>query len=637
MSLSLLEEIHKATPKRRYKHSHKYDQPIRSYDSSLSMHWRIIIAVLLLGLIYFVFLARVISMQISQREKYVTLADQNRIREFSILAGRGLIYDRSGEVIVQNKPSFSIELNTLICGDPALDKTCIDVVDEVQKYLYLSDIERIFLEIDARHTNVLLATGVEKEEILSLEANISDMPGVSVETAPSRNYLYADAFAHLIGYTGLADTLTPKIIGKSGIEQYYDPYLAGVPGAKVVQVDSAGTRYSLINYENALPGKNVDLFVDIGLQNKAYELLKNKFDDPKSNLTGGAIVAQDPYDGSILALVSYPSFDPNKLSGGIAKDELKQLNENPYYPFFNRAISAAYPPGSTFKLVTASAILLNKIATAATTIIDKGFIQVGSFIFRNWNTGGHGEVNLARALQVSNDTYFYIMGGGYGGVGGLGREKLSKMAKLFGFGSKTGVDINGEISGFMPDGTERAWYLGDDYISAIGQGDILSTPLQVNNMMTYFANGGYLYKPRIVKSIDGVGESSLEILQQKLISTDDYDLIRYGAHLAVNPGGTAYPLYDFPQKSNIELAGKTGTSEYIAADGTDKTHAWFTVFAPYYEDYDQQIRVNPLTEKPITITVFLEGGGGGSDDAAPLAREMLDFWYELEKKDTTVN
>jgi penicillin-binding protein 2 len=578
---------------------------------------------LIVGLVYLVLIGRAISIQVSNTSKYLSLAEKNRIREFSILPGRGLIYDRNGNVIVRNKPTFSIELNTLICTD-----ACDTSISNVKKYLSLDDEARILSELAEKRTNILLATGVEKESVLTLEANIDEMPGVSIETAPARDYLYGDAFAHLLGYVGLGDTLTPTIVGKTGVEEFYDQYLSGVSGNKVVQVDSAGTKYSLITYKDPLPGKNVELFVDYGLQQKAYELLKQKIEEADSDADAGAIVAQNPIDGSILALVSYPSFDPNKLSSGISHEELERLNTDPTYPFYNRAISAAYPPGSTFKLVTASAVLMSKVADAYTTITDNGFIQVGSFIFRNWNTSGHGAVDMVRALQVSNDTYFYIMGGGYGGVGGLGIQRLSTWAKLLGYDALTGIDMNGEVPGYMPDGTTREWYLGDDYISAIGQGDILATPLQVNNMTTYFANGGYLFKPRIVKRIDGVGDTEVEVIAQNLIDKEDYDLIRRGVHLASSPGGTAYPLYDVPLKYGVEVAGKTGTSEYIDKDGTARTHAWYTMFAPYFESADDQARANPINDKPITITVFLEGGGGGSDDAAPLARELLGYWLE---------
>ncbi len=627
---ALFDEISKFTPRRRRSHIKKHEtskhEPL--FDKKVKYdQWQLIVYLFLVLLVYFVFVSRAISIQITNRNTYLGLAEKNRIREFFILPSRGVIYDSSGKVIVRNKPSFSLELNTLICHKEGEDNLCYTAAEEVKKRLDLDDEERILREVDEKRTNILLATGLSKESILPLEANINNMPGVSIETAPARDYLYQDAFAHLIGYVGLGDELRPTIIGKTGVEAAYDKYLSGVSGNKVVQVNSVGTSYRLIAYKDPLPGKDISLFIDSGLQNKAYESLMIAVEDVESEATGGAIVAQNPLDGSVLALVSYPSFDPNLISFGITKKELNRLNNDPRFPFYNRAISATYPPGSTFKVVTASAVLMERIVDEFTTIFDAGFIQVGSFIFRNWYASGHGSVNIIKALQKSNDTYFYTVTGGYGGVSGIGIEKLSYWAEKFGMGRKTGIDIEGEVAGFMPDGTHREWYLGDDYISGIGQGDILSTPLQINNMMTYFANGGFLFTPRIVKSIDGVGETRSEIVKQNMLDEKSYQLVRKGLNLAVEPGGTAYPLFDFAARhGGIKLAGKTGTSEFISPEGEEKTHAWFTVFGPYYSSSTVQANQTPGS-KPIVLTVFLEGGGGGSDAAAPVAKELLDYWF----------
>jgi len=225
-----------------------------------------------------------------------------------------------------------------------------------------------------------------------------------------------------------------------------------------------------------------------------------------------------------------------------------------------------------------------------------------------------------KALQVSNDTYFYTIGGGHNNIGGLGIQKLAEWANKFGYGKLTGIDLNGELPGNMPDGTARAWYLGDTFITTIGQGDVLSTPLQVNNVTSYFANGGYLYEPKVVESIDGISGNKPKIINEKLTNYEIYDLVREGMAAVAAPGGTAYPLFDFPQKhSGVVLAAKTGTSEFTNPQGEDKTHAWLTVFGPYNEGkYDSTI----------ALTIFLESGGAGSDDATPIARELMDIWFK---------
>lgn len=626
--MSVWEEIDKHTPKRIKSIPRELRGDIKSsmYDINIPRpKWILVFYTLFVFLVYVVFVGRSLTIQVSNKEQFLSLADRNRIREFTILPERGLIYDRNNDLLARNKPSFSIELNTLVCGSY---QNCLSSLNEADKYLNFDNYDLILAQLSAKKPNILLSVSHTREQILPLEANIEKMPGISVETAPTRDYQDGISYSHMLGYVGLDDTLTPKVIGKTGIEQLYNSYLSGILGKKIVQVDSNGTQYKLISQINPLPGKDITLFIDRDLQLKAYEYLAEAVESSYPTATAGAVVAQDPTDGSLLALVSYPSFDINKMSDGISKSELNTIVSRTDFPFYDRAVSAAYPPGSTFKLVTASASLEEKITYRGLTIFDPGFIQIGSFIFRNWKTEGHGEVNIIKALQVSNDTYFYTMGGGYGGVVGLGIERLHYWADRFGIGRKTGIDLPGENPGYMPNGTEREWYLGDDYISAIGQGDILATPLQINNMMTYFANGGYLYKPRLVKYVDGLGETRAEVIGEHLITQENYDLVREGIHAAVVAGGTGYPVFDFPTTyPGIELAGKTGTSEYIGSDGSDKTHAWFTVFGPYKSKVSEQTALISTVNRPIVLTVFIEGGGSGSDDAAPVARKVLDFWF----------
>ncbi|RJR28039.1 penicillin-binding protein 2 [candidate division WWE3 bacterium] len=585
-------------------------------DSQFSSfkQWNLSIFVCVVIFVYFIFLGRAINLQIVNNSKYATLALENKTRKSVIIPERGVIYDKNEQVLARNKPSFALELNLSFCSTRFI---CEQILERVGAIISVKlNKEKILSEIDSGKSSVIIAQGLKKEEILEVESNLYQLPGISVAVYPVRSYEHGDVFSHVLGYVGLDDeSIQPKIVGKSGVEESYDEILSGIPGSIITKVDSTGRNFVVVAKEDALPGRNIITFLDVKLQVKAYELLKKAVDEDKDT-TGGVIVAQDPQTGGILALVSYPAFDPNKLVEGLSQEEFNLLQEDASYPFFNRAISAAYAPGSTFKMVTASAALSEGTITPNTTIFDPGYLQIGTYIFRNWKLDGHGEVNLKRALQVSNDTYFYTVGGGYGDVKGVGIELLSAWAEKFGFGYITGIDIPGEVEGFMPDGAGREWYLGDTYITSIGQGDVLATPLQVNNMTSYFGNGGYIMKPRVVKEIQGVQDFETEILYQSLISKKDIETIREGLKMAVEPGGTGYPLFDFSTRHpGIELAGKTGTSEYIDGKGEDKTHAWFTVFGPY-------------EEAEIALTVFLEGGGSGSDDAAPIAKELLDVWFE---------
>jgi penicillin-binding protein 2 len=588
-------------------------------DSSLVMNsssktWRTLV---LLGFtVFFIlfFVSKAFVLQIIKKDASSQLSDQNRIRQLLLEPERGVIYDRNGDFIVRNKPAFSLDLSTVLCsigtGDNSL---CVSMILDLAKVIPL-DTQRITSEILARKPNIILVSGLSKEQLLPLETNLSKYPGVSVVTSPQRDYLYADAFAHLIGYVGIGGKDYPTIEGKMGVEQMYDNYISGSFGSRVVQVDAMGDPLSTLSEKDPTAGHNVTLYADSALQKKAFDLLKQVVETKKA--VAGTVVAQDPKTGGILALVSYPAFDPNKMSGGISSTDFNILVSNTSYPFFNRAIAAAYPPGSTFKMVAASAALAEKTIGEYQQINDPGYIQIGTYRFNNWKLDGSGLVDMRRALQVSNDTYFYTIGGGYGDVKGLGIEKLSKWAKRFGFGSKTGIDLPGEVSGFMPDGTARDWYLGDTYITTIGQGDVLATPLQVNNYVSYFANGGHLMQPRVVKSIDGVETFKPEVITQNLTDSHTLDVVREGMKMAVELGGTAYPLFDFSTRHpGVELAGKTGTSEYKDAQGKPGTHAWLSVFGPF-------------DNATISLTVFLEGGGGGSDNAAPIAKELLDLWFK---------
>ncbi len=592
--------------------TNSYKNKLDTFNISESQKlWNLTAFVCLILVVGIIFILKAFNLQIILGEKYLSLSHANNTRYAQIQADRGVIYDRNGEVLTRNKPAFSIEMNTMYCAQL---NVCDITIHQIESLLNKS-LPEAYLAAKNRKQVIIIDKGLQKEAVIPIENKLATLPGVVVTVQPLRDYLYPTSFAHVLGYVGLDEkSLQPIYVGKAGIEKTYDTYIRGLPGEKIIQVDSTGQSYKTVAEQSPLPGKNIHTYLDMRIQNAAFALLKQKVDDHKA--TAGVVVAQDPKTGGVIAMVSYPSFDSNKISYGMSDKEMDDLLAAGNYPFFNRAISGAYPPGSTFKLVTASAALEERVINEHTIIFDPGYLQVGAYIFKNWKPGGHGDVNLVKALQVSNDTYFYTVGGGHNDIKGLGIAKLSAWAKKFGYGSLTGVDMEGEVSGNMPNGQDRDWYLGDTFITAIGQGDVLSTPLQVNNATTYFANGGYLIKPKIVKSIDGVGDLPNVILAQSLVNPNNYELVREGMKAVAAPGGTAYPLFDFPQKHNgIELAAKTGTSEFKDAKGEDKTHAWLTVFGPY-------------KDTSIVLTVFLEGGGAGSDDASPIARQLMDIWFK---------
>lgn len=565
-------------------------------------------------------IGRLFELQILKGDENKALSESNMIRVSNLIAKRGVIYDRNNKILAQNKPAFVLEMNSNICrfiiGDSI--NACYKELSDLSEYIEL-DIPKIKEQLEKGFSTVVISKGLNKEQILPIESNLDKFPSISVSVTPIREYPLGEAAAHLIGYTGFDEnSKTLSIVGKYGIESYYNDIISGIDGKKVVQVDSSGSSSSTISEIASVPGRDIYLNIDYDVQKRAYEVLKEKAtsDDMGANqIKGGAIIAQDPNTGGVIALVSYPSFDPNILSdGSISTEQLTQLNSNPDFPFFDRAISATYPPASTIKMAVAAAALAEGIITPETTIFDKGFIQIGNFIFRNWKLDGHGEVDLRRAIQVSNDTYFYTIGGGFGGIIGLGIERLSKWMMEFGYGNLTGIDLAAESPGFVPYLGYKDWYLGDTYISSIGQGDVLATPLQVNHVTNYFANLGYLVKPKILRSISENKVQGPDIIKRDIVSNEIHKIIRESMLLASQPGGTAYPLYDFSTRfDGVKVAGKTGTAEF--GDPTlEQTHAWYTAFAPF--------------ENPnISVTVFLEGGGAGSSDAAPLARDVLEVWF----------
>ena len=337
---------------------------------------------------------------------------------------------------------------------------------------------------------------------------------------------------------------------------------------------------------------------------KITEVLKSQLQ--KINHRKAAVVAQDPQTGEILALVSLPGFDNNIFND--PKEYAMQLNsvlQDKDQPLFNRVISGEYPSGSTIKPMMAIAALEEKIISRWTSILSLGGIKINVWYYPDWKAGGHGKTTVTKALSESVNTFFYYIGGGYKDFKGLGLEKITKYAKKFGFGKMLGVDLPGEAEGFLPSREWKKqvknedWYIGDTYHLSIGQGDLLVTPLQINNLTSIIANNGIFYKPKLV-----VGKA--EIIKQDFINQENISIIKQGLRQAVTSGSARY-LNDLPFTS----AGKTGTAQ---VGGGKDPHAWFTVFAPY--------------ENPeIVLTILIENGGGGDKTAVPVAKEILKWYF----------
>ena len=538
---------------------------------------------LFLGFLIIAFLilaARLFELQIIFGDKNRALAEGNRIRKEILPAPRGMIYDRNGKELVRNVPIYRKMSNT---NCQASVGECFEIISRE---------EALKMEAEGREDELRMDIG--------------------------REYLYGEALAHVLGYLGEVNAEEVKsgryklgdLVGRMGIEQEYDEILRGQDGGEIYEVDSQGRKIREIGKIEPVPGKDLYLSLDAELAKTAYESLEKKL---------GAVVASDPQNGQILVLVSSPSFDPNIMMDKLkdqGSQKLEALLNDQRKPFFNRAVSGVYPPGSTFKIVTAVAGLEEGKIDAKTTWNDTGEIKVGDYSYKNWYFTQYGktegEINLVRAIKRSTDTFFYKVGEW------VGPQKLSEWAKAFGLGRKTGIDLPGEASGLVPSPEWKQkigghWFLGNTYHFAIGQGDILATPLQINMMTNIIANGGKLCKPAVrQKQNDNSKFKTEEICQDLKLKTTTLALVKEGMEEACSPGGTAFPFFDFQPR----VACKTGTAEF--GDLKNRTHAWFTVFAP---------AVSSDGEPQITITTILEGEGEGSYAAAPVAKKILEAWF----------
>ncbi|MBP7006416.1 penicillin-binding protein 2, partial [Patescibacteria group bacterium] len=388
----------------------------------------------------------------------------------------------------------------------------------------------------------------------------------------------------------------------------YETKLRGTVGSRTSEADARGHLKGIVQEERPVDGQDVTLTLDLRLQKIAEQTLQDEL--TKLKLNRGAVIAMDPRNGDILAMVSLPAYDNNAFSGGVSSTVYRALSSDEGQPLFNRAIAGIYPSGSTVKIVVSTAALMEKVISDKTTIVSTGGIRLGQWFFPDWKPGGHGVTDVRKAIAWSVNTFFYLMGGGgQQGIAGMGPEALSRWMKTFGLGKKAGIDIPGESAGFVPtpawkqDVRKEPWYIGDTYNLSIGQGDLLVTPLQVARYTAAIANGGTLVTPRLA-------EDTPVQISKPLADASAVEMVRLGMRDAVVYGSArSLSILSFTS------GAKTGTAQWSK---TKNTHAWFTSFAPF--------------ESPeIVVTVLVDEGGEGSSVAAPVAKKILQAWNELRK------
>lgn len=521
-------------------------------------------------LIVIVFVGQLFYLMILNGEKNRVLADDNRIQLITEEAKRGKIIGSDGNILAQSRVLY---------------------------FLTKGDTETLISQSQVQELEKLGLAGFNYEGELG-----------KISKVISRKYPLGEASAHVLGYVSRAseedlkaDSTIKNIdwVGKAGVEDSYNSFLMGKNGQRIIEVDAQGRNVAILGDVASVDGRDIKLTIDSGLQKFAYDTLLSHAAKAKSNK--GAVIVQKPQTGEILALVSLPSFNPEDIGAYAASGD---------NPFFNRALQGNYPPGSVFKIITALAGLESKSIDRDTEIEDVGEFYLGDIRFSNWYFtqygGKDGNVKLEKAIARSNDIYFYRV------AERTGLENLRKTAIKFGFGQKTGIDLAAEGFGLVPDGVWKestlgvGWYPGDTMHLGIGQGFMLVTPMQINNMTNYMAVGR-LTKPYLVSEItaDKKIEIAPKVVGENLVSRDNFELVRAGMKAACREKGTAWPFFTAP----YEVGCKTGTAEQTVGN----PNAWFTVFAPFD---------NP----EVAVTVLVEDGGEGSSVAAPVAREILD-WY----------
>ncbi len=490
---------------------------------------------------------------------------------------------------------------------------------------------------------MVLAKNIERSAALILESLIKDWPGWRLEKNPCRQYIAASYFSHILGYIGQVSSVDLEEypdyslddhIGKIGLELQYESLLRGQPGQEQIEVDFSGKTQSLLATKPAQSGQGLVLHIDMELQKKVYQSLE-KMLEQLGLKKGAAAVAMDPQNGGILALVSLPSFDNNLFAQGISQADLAVLKNNSEKPFLNRALAGQYPPGSTVKPLIAAAALEEAIIKPEQQINCQGGLSIAHqyesqiiYHYPDWKT--HGLTDIIKAIAQSCNVFFYTIGGGYDQIDGLGVNRIKKYLQYFGLGQASQIDLPHEEIGLIPDQEWKKetkpnedWYLGDTYHLAIGQGDILVTPLQLTSAIASLANNGTLYQPQLVAQIIdsnsgpeqtryGTGKDIVEdipakVIRQEFIKPENIKTVQEGMRQAVLTG-SARALAGLA----VKVAGKTGTAQFGASG---ETHAWFVGYAPY--------------EKPqIVLTILIEGGGSGDRVAVPVAKEVLEWYFK---------
>ncbi|MGE0821371.1 MAG: penicillin-binding protein 2 [Candidatus Binatia bacterium] len=596
-------------------------------DPTPPISLRLAVIGLLILVTFGLLISRLWQLQGIEGEEFRRLSENNRLRLKRTPPLRGIISDRNGRVLVDNRPAFNI---VLVPEDVADIETTLGRLVQ-----YVSDgelLESTDLPHDPRrlpYQGVTLAKDIPRDVLVAVEAHRGELPGINVEVGSRRIYPPDGFAAHVFGYVGEVNARELKkfstyrlgdLIGKFGLERRWEKNLRGKGGAQRIEVDANGQRLQVLDETEATAGTHLVLTLDAELQQAAETAMHGR---------EGAIVVLQVNTGEVLAMVSQPAFDPNLFARGIRREEWRNLVNDPLRPLNNRAVQGQYPPGSTFKVIMAAAALEKGVVTPSTRFYCSGRLPFGGHVFRCWKRRGHGSQNLQEAIAHSCDVYFYQLGQR------LGIQGIADYARLFGMGSPLGIELDHEAPGLIPDAgwkqevLKAPWLPGETLSVVIGQGYVTATPLQMATVAAAVANGGTVYRPHLVKRVIGIEGETLEeiapeVIRETHIHPEVLQLVRDGMRDVVNSrSGTAKKA----KLPNVIVAGKTGTSQVISGTRGKGTilprryrdHAWFIAFAPFDAP---EVAIGCIVE---------HAGAGGGQVAAPIVREVLDAYFNITR------
>lgn len=607
--------------------------PLKNLDRELArFHGRLKVGAVMIALLATGLLVRGFYLQVVQHEYYIQRAESNRTSLVPTAPNRGLIVDRKGQILAENYSAYTLEITRAEMA--SLEKTLVELGKLIE--ITPGQLRRFRRLLGESHEfeTVPLKSKLTDEEVAVLAANRYRLPGVEVKARLFRNYQAGPGMAHVVGFIGRINDRDLKRlredgrdqnykgsahIGKTGLEQSYETLLHGRTGFDQMETDASGRAVRMLSRIPPVPGKDLRLFLDLELQAVA----EHAFGDYL-----GGLVALDPNTGGVLALVSKPGFDPNLFIDGIDPETWKELNESPDHPMVNRVLRGIYPPGSTIKPLMALAGLELGLRKPSDSIVDPGYYSLPNsrHQFRDWKAGGHGVVDLRRAITQSCDTYFYRL------AVDMGIDRMHDYLAKFGLGEKSGIDLEGESAGLLPSREwkqrrwKKVWYPGETVIAGIGQGYHLTTPLQLATTTAMLANGGIRIQPRLVEAVRDPHTHIWQTLPGKVldrvaIKPANLEVVRQGMIDVMRPGGTAAAA---AAGAPYVIVGKTGTAQVVGIKQGAKYDA--KRLARKLQDHALFIAYAPADNPQIAIAVMVENGGHGGGTAAPIARAVFDFY-----------